>query len=291
MADIGEFLARLNEFERIALVQPATRVRYRRAGGGRGGEPQYPAVTLAIDYLLPDTFSGPLSLAITDAQGRSVRTVESPGPGRRGGGPESRGRGSDAVDPEMRSGAVGRGRGMTAALTTKAGHNRFLWDYRWGNNGPMAAPGKYTVTLSAGTAERLTRTFEVHVDPDVLKDGITIADLVEQQNFLLAVRDAIAQATQLRERVQAAMQKANVPMPPSPGPGQSVANITYQHPLQRIWARLVTAPGIYEQGMLIDQLGNIVRAEGGADQKVGAESRRRFDDLMKELKMLEGAVK
>jgi photosystem II stability/assembly factor-like uncharacterized protein len=276
---------------RIALVQPATRVRYRRAAGGRGAEPQYSAVALAIDYLVPDTFSGPLTLAIADAQGRTVRTVDSAGSGRRVGGAGSRGRGSDAVDPEMRSGAVGRGRGMAATLSTRPGHNRFQWDYRWGNNGPLAAPGKYSVTLTAGTTERLAKTFEVQVDPDVLKDGITSADLVEQQNFLLAVRDAIVQASQLRGRVQEAMQKAGVSAPPSPGPGQSVADITYHHPLQRVWARLVTASGIYEQGMLIDQLGNIARAEGGADQKVGAESRRRFDDLVKELKALDQEVR
>ncbi len=64
----------------------------------------------------------------------------------------------------------------------------------------------------------------------------------------------------------------------------------YQHPLQRLWARLVTAPGIYEQGMLIDQLSNISRAESGADQKVGNESRRRLDDLIKELKSLQAEL-
>ena len=109
---------------------------------------------------------------------------------------------------------------------------------------------------------------------------MTVADLVEQQNFLLQVRDAIAEANQLRAQTQQAMEKADVQPARSPGPGESITASQYTHPLQRIWARLVTAPGIYEQGMLIDQLGNIVRAEGGADQKIGAESRRRLDDLL-----------
>ena len=52
----------------------------------------------------------------------------------------------------------------------------------------------------------------------------------------------------------------------------------------------MTAPGIYEQGMLIDQLGNIVRAEGGADQKVGAESRRRLADLLADMKAIEAEL-
>jgi hypothetical protein len=127
----------------------------------------------------------------------------------------------------------------------------------------------------------------VKVDPGVLKDGITPADLVEQQNFLLRVRDTMTEARQLQQRLQQAMQKGSVPLPPSPGAGESVGSMTYPHPLQRLWARVVTAPGTYEQGMLIDQLSNISRAESGADQKVGNESRRRLDDLIKELKSLQ----
>ena len=151
----------------------------------------------------------------------------------------------------------------------------------------MAAPGRFTVKMTAGDIVQ-SRTFEVKIDPGVLKDGITQADLVEQQNFLLEGRQAITDARRLQTRLQEAMQKGSVPVPPSPGAGEWVGNMTYQHPLQRLWARLVTAPGTYEQGMLIDQLSNIVRAESGADQKVGAEARKRFDDLMKELKGLEG---
>ena len=60
--------------------------------------------------------------------------------------------------------------------------------------------------------------------------------------------------------------------------------------LQALWARLVTAPGTYEQPMLIDQLSSISRVESGADQKVGAESRRRLEDLMKELKAIQSAL-
>ena len=86
------------------------------------------------------------------------------------------------------------------------------------------------------------------------------------------------------------MEHMSVPVPPSPGPGESVANIAYAQPLQRLWARVATAPGTYEQGMLIDQLANIVRAEGAADQKVGTESRRRLDDLIEEMKGVEAEL-
>jgi hypothetical protein len=293
------------DLSRPVLLQPASRVRYRSAGGGRGGAPQYPTVALAIDYILPAGFTGPLSLQIVDATGKIVRIVQA-SPGRGAGAGRGRGAGAAATasgdpdDPDMR---IGRGRGGAAPMTMRAGHNRYMWDYRWANGGPLAAPGKYSVSLLAGTpassgapaaSPEATRTFEVQIDPGVLKDGVTAADLAEQQNFLLKLRDVQAEATQLRDRVQAAMQKAGVQPPSSPGAGESPFRRTTGAapllPLQALWARLVTAPGTYEQGMLIDQLGNIARAEGGADQKVGSEARRRLDDLTKELKAIEAEL-
>ena len=131
----------------------------------------------------------------------------------------------------------------------------------------------------------------MQVDPGVLEDGVTVADLVEQQNFLLQVRDAIADGEPAAGADAAGDGEGRCPAGTFAGPGEWIADIAYAHPLQRLWARLVTAPGIYEQGMLIDQLGNIARAEGGADQKVGAESRRRLDDLLAEMKAIEGELK
>ncbi len=280
------------DLSKPALLQPSTQIRYRRAGGGgRGSGPQYPPVALAIDYILPDGFTGQASLEITDSTGRVVRSVQAAAGGGRG-QDAGRGAGAGADDPDMRG---GRGRGGGSPFVAKAGHNRYLWDYRWNNGGPLTAPGKYTARLvigsgSTSTDPALSKTFEIRVDPDVLKDGITAADLVEQQNFLLQLRDTIAEGTQLRTRLQQAMQKANVQPPASPGPGEWVSTMKYAHPLQGLWARLVTAPGIYEQGMLLDQLNNIVSVEGGADQKVGNESRKRFDDLKKELKAIDGEL-
>jgi photosystem II stability/assembly factor-like uncharacterized protein len=283
------------------LLQPSSRIRYRAAGGGRrgGGGPEYPPTALAIDYMLPEGFTGPLSLEITDAYGRSVRTVNAagaPGQGRgRGQGRGDAGAG-DPDDPDMRGGGRGRG-GAAANLTTKPGHNRFMWDYRWANGGPMAAPGTYTAKLTAGGAAQ-TKTFEIVIDPGVLKDGTTAADLVEQQNFLLELRQTITDATATRQQVQQAMQKAGVQPPPSPGPGESTTQLIEQlskssepgAKLQVLWARLVTAPGTYEQPMLLEQLNRVNAVESGADQKVGAESRRRFDDLVKELKAIQAAL-
>jgi photosystem II stability/assembly factor-like uncharacterized protein len=281
------------------LLQPSARIRYRAAGGGRrGGGPEYPPTALAIDYLLPEGFTGPLTLEITDASGRVVRTVNPAGGRGRG---EGAGRGQAATasgdpdDPDMRIGQ--RGRGGAAGLALKPGHNRFMWDYRWANGGPLAAPGRYTVKLTSGDNTQ-SKTFEVVVDPGVLKDGTTVADLVEQQDFLLRLRETIADATRTRQQIEQAMTRAGVQPPPSPGPGESTTQQIERlakssdpgAKLQALWARMVTARGTYEQPMLLDQLNSINRVESGADQKIGTESRRRYDDLLKELRAIQAEL-
>ena len=42
--------------------------------------------------------------------------------------------------------------------------------------------------------------------------------------------------------------------------------------------------------MLLDQLNSISRVESGADQKIGMESRRRYEDLVKELKAIQAEL-
>jgi photosystem II stability/assembly factor-like uncharacterized protein len=258
-----------------ALLQPRSAWRYRHGSMGAGPDvPNYPPVAAAIDYILPAGFSGDVTIEITDSTGKVVRTIS-------GGRPDSAG------GQGMRG---GRRFGPAQVFATKKpGHNRVLWDYRWDNGGPLAAPGRFTVKLDAGDAAQ-TRTFEVKVDPRVAADGITQADLVEQQNFLLRVRDAIAAGRALQEKLQAAMKQAGVEPAAAPGPGQWPSGVSYAHPLQRAYARLVSAPGVYPQPMLLDQLGNIARMVGGADQKVGSEAQARFEDLLKELKEIQAAV-
>jgi hypothetical protein len=285
------------DLSKPVLLQPAARIRYRAAAGGgrRGGSgPEYPPVALPIDYLLPDGFKGEVTLEIADAKGRVVRTVRPAASGRGGGGGRGEG-GGDPDDPDMRGGR-GRG-GAPAGLTTKPGHNRFMWDYRWANGGPLAAPGTYTAKLTAGETTQ-SQTFEVKVDPGVVKDGTTVADLVEQQNFLLQLRGTITQGTALRTKLQQAMQQRNVQPATPPAPGESTTQLVEKLKtanntnvaLQSLWARLVTAPGTYQQPMLLDQLNSINRVESGADQKVGMESRKRYDDLVKELKDIEAIL-
>jgi hypothetical protein len=160
--------------------------------------------------------------------------------------------------------------------------NRFVWDFRYpggpatadgegggfGGGGPLAAPGTYKARLTANGATK-TETFTVKIDPRYAKDGITAADLTEQTRFALKVRDALAEGRQLAQTVRKSLD----------------AKTGDQARLQSVWDRLTNKPGqtAYEDKMWIDQMSNIQREIGLADQKVPASAYERFNELMKEL--------
>jgi hypothetical protein len=242
------------------LFQPreAYRMRYSPVGGSPD-QPQYPPPGAVIDYYLAGKPAGELTLEITDGKGGIVRTFTA----QDGGAPAA------AATPAM----TGRRGGEAAPLTTGEWHNRFVWDLRYGgaagNAGPLVVPGSYQVRLSAGEWSQ-SRPLDVRIDPRVAADGVTQANLQEQLDLLLKVRDAIAEARALGAKLAAARQAAQ--------PGSAGART-----LQALVDRVVTAEIVYPQPMLIDQLSNIARMAGQADQKVGRDAFVRFDDLKKEL--------
>ena len=239
---------------------PVYRVHY-QAATGRPDQPEYPAAGARIDYFLASP-SGEVKLEILDAAGTVVRSYSS----------------------EARTAAAGgrggrRGGGLPSALPIKAGMNRFVWDLRYPggpagggdgegggfSGGPLVAPGAFKARLTAGGATR-TEAFTVKIDPRIAKDGVTVADLVEQTKFSLKVRDALAEARALQARLRQAID----------------AKRGDQARLQPVWERLTTKGGPYEDQMFVDQLSNVNRAISEADQKVGASYYERFNQLMKE---------
>ncbi|MGH9386040.1 MAG: hypothetical protein ACRD2N_17315, partial [Vicinamibacterales bacterium] len=116
------------------------------------------------------------------------------------------------------------------------------------------------------------------------------ADIAEQTRFQLQVRDAISDARRLQQRIEDAMPRAGVKPPPPAVPGVQPSGTKYDHPLQQLWAQVVDTPGIYTQGMLINQLQNVQRMVGQADQKIGKDAYDRFADLQKELATVQAQV-
>jgi photosystem II stability/assembly factor-like uncharacterized protein len=242
---------------------PAYRMHY-NAAVGRPDMPEYPPAGARIDYFLAAP-SGEVKLEILDAAGKTVREYSSTSTGAARGG---------------RGGGGRRGGGLPTALPTRVGMNRFVWDLRYpggpagggdgegggfGGAGPFAAPGTYRAKLTAGGVTK-TESFTVKIDPRIAKDGTTVADLVAQTTFALKVRDQLAEARQLQARVRQALDQRR---------GDAAR-------LQSVFDRLTTKTGPYEDQMFIDQVSNVSREISGADQKLGASTIERFNELVKE---------
>ena len=239
---------------------PAYRMHYQPLTG-RPDQPEYPAAGARLDYFLASP-SGEVKLDILDAAGTVVRSYSSEARAASGG----------------RGGR--RGGGLPSALPVKVGMNRFLWDLRYpggpagggdgegggfGGGGPLVAPGVFKARLTAGGVTK-TESFTVKIDPRVAKDGVTVADLVEQTKFSLKVRDALTEARAVQTRVRQAIDAKRGDQAKLPG----------------VWERLTTKSGPYEDQMFVDQLSNLNRAISQADQKVGASYYERFNQLTKE---------
>lgn len=119
-------------------------------------------------------------------------------------------------------------RGGSSTPTTAAGLNSFTWDSRypgatsfdgmiiWSGSptrGPKAPLGVYQVRLTIGDNVQ-TKSFNIKMDPNL--KGITEADLKEQFDLAVQIRDktseaneAVIQIRNIRKQVNAALEKSN----------------------------------------------------------------------------------
>lgn len=261
-------LHQLNETVAAApahLFAPRTAYRTRYAAmGGRPNVPDYPAAGAQLDFALASEPAGDLKLEILDVAGKVVRSATSATnpraaaqaerPAQLGGEEEMRGPGF--------SGFAAR------PLTKKAGLNRWVWDFRIDGGGPLVVPGKFTVRLSADGWTK-TQPLTVLLDPRLAKDGVTLLDLREQFNLLVAVRETSSEARKLAQKLDAALRQTK--------------DEPSKQKLQTLRSKLVTAPGTYPQPMLIDQLSSLARMAGAADRKVGRSAISHHKVLKKQL--------
>ena len=271
----------------MAFIQPREAIRYRTSTApATPDSAEYPLSAAHFDIYFKDAPPADAKLEVGDAKGQALKTWTV----------LTGGRGTSVA-----GGRGGRfGGGSSPGIRPEAGMQRISWDMRYpgpwspnapdgGPGGPMVPPGKYTVKLSAG-GQTITRTLDLKSDPRVAGDGVTDADIAEQVRFQLQIRDSLSEARKLQARLEEAMQKAGVKPPPPMPVGESPATRKYDNKLQELWAQVVDTPGIYVQGMLINQLQNVQRMVGQADQKIGKDAYDRYGDLQKELAAVQAQV-
>ena len=228
-----------------------------------------------IEYFLPSVTSHAVVIEILDAKGSVVNTYNSETPvlrnrsgigapampGVGGAGPESQ-----PPDPDA---APTRRVAPTPRVTKVAGFNRFVWDVR-NQAGVTLPPGRYQARIKTG-AEVQTEAFNVLIDPRIAADGVTQADLEEQFEHNVRMRELVSSVNQLVTRVREGKKKVQ------PDLYGAVALIEQQ---------LVTEPVRYGKPGLQAQITYLASMTANVDQKIGRDAIERYKVLKRELDTL-----
>ena len=240
-----------------------------------------------VDYYLPSAPSAPITIEILDSKGAVVNSYNSdtpaPRPGRGpaganmpgvgGAGPESQ-----PADPD----AAPVRRGTPPPRVTKvAGLNRFAWDVR-NQAGVTVTPGRYQVRLKYGSIA-VVQPLNVLIDPRVAADGVTLADLQEQFDHNMRVRELVNEVNQLASRVRDAQNKLKTPA------GSGNGNVSSEA-LNAVAAKLLTEPVRYGKPGLQAHITYLAGMTANVDQKIGRDAIQRYEVLKKELETVRAEV-
>lgn len=262
------------------VFKPKNTIRYRNVYTSNDEDvvPHFPPPAAVIDYRLPDEVPETIRLDILDASGGIVNSYESVIK-------EDENNGDTAVEDMNLS------RETVIAddsLSNEPGMNRFRWnmehrgawheDYdRRFKDGPLAKPGRYTVRLTAGDTVS-EQSFELMVDPRVLQQGTSLADISAQVDLSLQIVELLSEARKLEKQLTDEREELG-----DKGDNRSGAE---QQRLERIngaLQKLQTADIIYPQPMLTDQIEYLLEMINTADQAPGKEAEDRFGVLTAQL--------
>ena len=237
-----------------------------------------------VEYYLPSVPSQALMIEILDVKGTVLNTYNSETPALRGrgntGGPSMPGVGTAGPESQPDPDAAPVRRAAPPPRVTKvAGLNRFAWDVRH-RAGVTLPPGRYQVRLKVGMVN-LTQPFNVLIDPRVAADGVTVADLQEQFEHNLRMRELVTGVNQLATRVREAQAKLrNAP--------EADANALNR--LNTLAAKLLTEPVRYGRPGLQAQITYLAGMVANVDQKIGRDAIERYQVLKKELDAMRAEV-
>jgi len=254
-----------------ALFVPRDAYRMRTRGSGRSNAgPEYSAPGAAIDYVLAAKSQGDLKLEIMDEAGVVIRKF-----GGDAGAPRlSASPGMHRFIWDMRRDAPAGG--SVGPAQSSGGEGEEDFQPRRGARGPLVGPGTFQARLIVGDWSR-TAGFKILMDPRIAEDGVTSADLKAQERIIL---DVLALQNRARETV-AKVEKERTGLIAAVKAGGAAAKQAKEKlaKLETLRARLVTASGRYQQGMLLDQIGYLSSLLDGADQKPGRDAYLRLEEL------------
>jgi photosystem II stability/assembly factor-like uncharacterized protein len=270
----------------------AYRMHYRAKGSmfgpdHAGSAPQYPPPGAMIDYYFAKVPRGKVTLEILDAAGKTVRRfTEAPA----GDDAHTAGKGkAEAATASQDKRKDDHGLYRTASLPVHQGINRFIWDFTYPpprgektskghrpTRGPMAVPGSYSVRLTITRPEDArtwteTQPLIVKADPRSIRDGVTVADMQQQFEHNMRVRDLLSDVNLAVKRIEDARAKLK--------DATGAADKEKLRKLDVIAAKLETPKVRYSEPELQGNIAYLYGMTRGADQKVGRDAIERYQTL------------
>ena len=157
-------------------------------------------------------------------------------------------------------------------MTKNAGHNRFVWDVRHSST-LTAPPGQYTARLTVNDAA-LSTPLNVLMDPRLAAEGMTVADLKEQFDHNVKMREMVADVGRVRQRIQATTTRLRNA---TGAAADTLARVS------AIAAKVETEAVRYGKPGIQAHISYLASMTGGADQKVGRDALARYAVLKREL--------
>ena len=230
-----------------------------------------------VDYYLPAAAKHTVVIEILDSQGTVLNTYNSETPvlrpGRRGGGAADA---ESQLDPDA---GPARRAIPPPRVTKTAGINRFVWDVR-NEQGVTLPPGQYQVRLKSGI-ETFTQPLNVLIDPRVAADGVTVADLQEQFDHNMRMRELVSGVNQLATRVREAHDKLLK---------SATVDPTTLNRVNALASKLLTEPVRYGKPGLQAHVIYLAGMTANVDQKIGSDAIERYAVLKKEFEALRAEV-
>lgn len=259
--------------DEVVLFKPDNTIRY---DSPRGGDyPNYPSTNVTVDYYLPSDMKSGVKLDILDVQGQVVASIV-----------------ADSTQLESTTEKV-EDMALSATfvymdkkLETKKGINRFAWDLRqkgpWDKNksrryknGPMVPPGKYTARLTVGETS-IEHPFEVLIDPRLEQDGVSLEDILEQQDLQFKVIDLLSEARMFQDEVEQKIKELEK---------SKVGDAKLDH-FKEILKQLKNEDGAYPQQMMVPQISYLYYILSSGDKEPGQEEKDRYQELLEQFNAL-----
>ena len=258
------------------LFKPRDAYRMRYSGSSAKSIPNYPGPSVIINYQLQSDANKGVKLEFLNDKNEIVRAFVST---------ENSFKEISDSEPSMATGFFVQG--TSPKLKTTPGLHRFRWDMRhtaaWSKEssrrgGPMVAPGEYKVRLTVDD-QIFTQNFYIDLDPRINSSGISMDDLIAQEELILKVRNLRSQAEQMAANVTSSLNNRRKKTK------QELEQLNILN------AALTTAEGRYMQPKLTAQLRYLYFMLDRADQRPGLDAFERYDELKKQLDELEKGYK